>query len=141
MELILDRLRSKTTRNTTVKNYYQIWCQFNKFVIRLDQKPTTWEDRLALYGAYLVDKGTQSSTLKSYFSAIKKILEMNEYEFKMKTLLLNTERSQNTVLLASTQAVYKALHSTVQGHTQTDSQSAQFRVRAAVVVAVGSLRA
>ena len=34
------------------------------------------------------------------------------------------ERSQNTVLLASTQAVYKALHSTVQHtHTHTQTQS------------------
>ena len=33
-----------------------------------------------------------------------------------------TERSQNTVLLASTQAVYKAPHSTVR-HTQEESQS------------------
>ena len=49
------------------------------------------------------------------------------------------ERSQNTVLLASTQAVYKALHTTVRGltHTQTHTESR----RVAVAVAVGSLRA
>ena len=41
------------------------------------------------------------------------------------------ERSRNTVLLASTQAVYKAPHSTVQKDTQSDT----------VTVAVGSLRA
>ena len=35
------------------------------------------------------------------------------------TETLQDERSQNTVLLVSTQAVYKALHSTVRGETHT----------------------
>ena len=47
-----------------------------------------------------------------------------------------SEQSQNTVLLASTQAVYKAPHSTVQGHSQSLTHT-----RVAVAVAVGSLRA
>ena len=51
------------------------------------------------------------------------------------------ERSQNTVPLASTQAVYKAPHSTVQ-HAHSDAETHTHRVRqAAVAVAVGSLRA
>ena len=50
------------------------------------------------------------------------------------------ERSQNTVLLASTQAVYKALHSTVR-ESQTHTVSHGTDIRAAVAVAVGSLRA
>ena len=45
------------------------------------------------------------------------------------------ERSQNTVLLVSTQAVYKAPHSTVR-RAVTDSHS-----RTQTHVAVGSLRA
>ena len=45
------------------------------------------------------------------------------------------ERSQNTVLLASTQAVYKAPHSTVRGRSQLLTVT-----RVAVAVAVGSLR-
>ena len=35
---------------------------------------------------------------------------------------LDPERSQNTILLASTQAVYKAPHSTVRGDTHVDTQ-------------------
>ena len=50
-----------------------------------------------------------------------------------------SERSQNTVLLASTQAVYKAPHSTVRESSETVSHRTD--VRAAVAVAVGSLRA
>ena len=44
-----------------------------------------------------------------------------DYYQKAKALFIKyqNERSQNTVLLASTQAVYKAPHSTVRGHTHT----------------------
>ena len=55
MQEILDNLR--TTRESTARNYYGIWKNFNKFVVCLDAKPKTWERRVALYGAYLVDKG------------------------------------------------------------------------------------
>ena len=52
------------------------------------------------------------------------------------------ERSQNTVLLASTQAVYKAPHSTVRETvSQLGTVSHRTDARAAVAVAVGSLRA
>ena len=71
---ILEKLKCQTTRKSTSDNYYSIWRKFNQFLIKLDRKPQTWERRVALYGAYLVDIGTQSSTIKSYFSAIKKIL-------------------------------------------------------------------
>ena len=57
--------------------------------------------------------------------------------------ILKSERSQNTVLLASTQAVYKAPHSTVQGFghgTCTESRETSTRSDT-VTVAVGSLRA
>ena len=57
---------------------------------------------------------------------------------------LMCERSQNTVLLASTQAVYKTPHSTVQEtqtHTHVAFAQALTRSRPAVAVAVGSLRA
>ena len=56
------------------------------------------------------------------------------------------ERSQNTVLLASTQAVYKAPHSTVRHsdthtHRVSISRGTDVRAAVAVAVAVGSLRA
>ena len=58
--------------------------------MRLDYKPSSWEQRISLYAAYLVDKGTQLSTLKSYFSAIKKILWDDGFELNTDTVLLNT---------------------------------------------------
>ena len=91
MNAILQQLQLKTTRSSTAKNYYNIWKLFNKFIVRLDCKPKTWERRIALYGAYLVDNKVQSATLKSYFSAIKKILATCiGYELKEDNLLLNT---------------------------------------------------
>ena len=68
-----------------------MWRQLNKFVIRLDQKENlTWEDKTALFGAYLVDKGIQSSTLKSYFSAIKFVLKQDGYQWDDSKVLLSS---------------------------------------------------
>ena len=74
MTMILDKLRMQTSRESTKQNYLCIWRLFNKFVIQLDSKPNNWEDRMTLFGAYMINNGTQSSTLKSYMSAIKAVL-------------------------------------------------------------------
>ena len=55
-------------------NYFGVWRQFNKFLIRLDVRPPKWEDRAILFCGYLVESGYQSSTIKSYMSAIKAVL-------------------------------------------------------------------
>ena len=56
------------------KNYFSVWRTFNNFVISLDRKPTSWEDRLTLFVGYLVNDGKKASTIKSYVSAIKAVL-------------------------------------------------------------------
>ena len=59
-----------------------IWRQFNKFLIRLDFLPEFWEDRVAAFAAYLIDfVKVQSSTLRSYISAIKHMLRCEDYEW------------------------------------------------------------
>ena len=55
-------------------NYYGIWKNFNRFILRLDIKPTNWEDRLVMYVAYLIHMKRRSTTIKSYISAIKAVL-------------------------------------------------------------------
>ena len=74
MNLIIEKLECQRNRSSTNRNYYNIWRKFNDFVFKLDAKPKSWEERTSLYGAYLVDQGVQSSTLKSYVSAIKCVL-------------------------------------------------------------------
>ena len=68
-------------RDSTAKNYYNIWKNFNKFIIKLDKKPKSWETGASLYGAFLVDSGAQSSTIRSYISAIKKVLVNDNYDW------------------------------------------------------------
>ena len=79
MEEVLEKLKCAKNRDSTKANYLAIWRNFNNFLIKLDKKPNHWEDRIALFGAYLVNKGVQSATLKSYFSAIKGILVDDGY--------------------------------------------------------------
>ena len=90
MELIIDRLKMKQVRETTSKNYMGIWRHFNKFLIKLDNKPPEWEQRTALFCAYLIDKGNKSATLKSYISAIKMVLKEDGYSWDDNKILFNS---------------------------------------------------
>ena len=88
MELILEQLKSVKNRKSTRENYLSVWRKFNQFVIKLDKKPRHWEDRASLFGAPLVKSGVQSSTLRSYMSAIKRILIDDGYQWNNDRLLL-----------------------------------------------------
>ena len=54
-------------------------------------------------------------------------LHMNPPWSRWTRMMLGDERSQNTILLVSTQAVYKALHSTVRGHAHSHTRLAHTR--------------
>lgn len=90
MELILEKLKRCKYRDSTVANYHAIWRQFNRFVMRLDKKPKFWENRATLFGVALVQDGLQSSTLKSYMSAIKNVLLDDGYPWDNNRVLVNT---------------------------------------------------
>ena len=65
MELILEKLKCNKNREGTKANYLSSWCSFNDFVIRLDTKPKAWEDKTALFLAYMIEHGAKSSTIKA----------------------------------------------------------------------------
>ena len=88
MQLIVDKLKFEGMKSSTQRNYYCVWKGFNDFFIKLDIKPTTWEDRLTLYIGYLIENHKQSSTIKSYVSAIKAILMEDNYELNHDRFLL-----------------------------------------------------
>ena len=67
-------------RESTKRNYYRVWLIFNRFFIQLDIKPTEWDDCITLFTRYLIDQGKQSSTVKSYISAIKVVLLDNNIQ-------------------------------------------------------------
>ena len=74
MNLIIDKLRSLSNRDTTKNNYLGIWRHLNRFVMRLDNPPDSWEERTILFCAHLIEEGRQSATIQSYVSAIKYML-------------------------------------------------------------------
>ena len=78
---ILERLKYQTGRKSTNETYLRIWRQFNKFVIKLDWKPKSWEEKASIFAAYLIDKGAQSCSIRSYISAIKKVLTNDGYQW------------------------------------------------------------
>ena len=87
---VIERLKANRNRISTRNTYLQIWRNFNKFLIRLDEKPDKWEQRVALYCAFLIEKGNKSSTVKSYVSAIKRILTDDGYCWSDNLILLSS---------------------------------------------------
>ena len=88
---VLERFHNSKNKASTKNNYYGIWTNFNKFVIKLDSIPQKWEDKLKLYCVHLVhDRHVQSSTLKSYVTAIKQTLTSDGYQWNNKLFLLST---------------------------------------------------
>ena len=78
-------------RDSTKRNYYIIWKSLNKFLITLDTIPESWEERVALYSAYLVEyHNIKSTTLRSYISAIKHTLKCDNYKWKYDVVWLNS---------------------------------------------------
>ena len=87
---IVKRLLHQQHRNSTRKNYYTIWKVFSDFFIRLDDKPANWEDRLTLFVGFLIENKRQSSTVKSYISAIKSVLREDNIKLDEDTYLLSS---------------------------------------------------
>ena len=88
---ILEELRGQKHRSSTKKMYYGVWKHLNKFLLRLDHIPPVWEDRVALYCAYLIHEcGRKSTTVRSYLSAIKSVLIDDGYNWCKNKLLLSS---------------------------------------------------
>ena len=90
MDNILQQLKQMQHRDSMCSNYYGIWKNFNKFILRLDIKPTNWEDQLVMYVAYLIHMKRCSTTIKSYISAIKVLLFNGGIAINKDTALLAT---------------------------------------------------
>ena len=91
IENIVNRLKNGRNRGTTKRTYYNIWKNFNQFIIKLDRKSPTWEERIVLYVGYLVNQKRKSNTIKSYISAIRSVLRddgviLNEDKYLLTSL-------------------------------------------------------
>ena len=90
LEYAIEHLKNCRHRNSTKQNYRSIWKTFNNCILKLDKKPTTWESRITLYVGYLIETNKQSSTIKSYVSAICAILQIEGIELKEDKFLLTS---------------------------------------------------
>ena len=90
MEQVVQRLLGLQNRKSTVRTYLNIWRQFKNSVISLDVLPSSWEARTTLYIAHMIENGKQSSSIKSYVSAIKKLLVTDGYKWQDNEVLLTS---------------------------------------------------
>lgn len=72
--MAFDKLKGGDILPSTRRKYHQIHTKFNEFVGELTRKPDSWEDKIHLYFTFLAETGRRENTLKSYLSAIKKVL-------------------------------------------------------------------
>ena len=92
LQAVIDMLKCQGRRESTRAIYHGVWKTFNDFNVKLDKKPSTWEDRLMLFIGYLICKKLKSSTIKSYISAIHAELtyigiELNENKVLLTSLI------------------------------------------------------
>ena len=99
IRLIIEMLKSQRHRSTTRANYYAVWKVFNNFIIRLDCKPKSWEDRLTLFVGHLVQSQRKSTTVKSTIRAVLQEVnvELQEDRFLI-TALTKACRLRNDVI-------------------------------------------
>ena len=100
---IVDRLSLEKHCNSTEATYYRVWKLFNQFFLCLDSKPCEWEDRLVLFTGFLVENKLKSSTVKSYISAIKSVLQqlgekISENNYLLKSLTQACRLRNNTIV-------------------------------------------
>ena len=87
---IIECLKCYKNQESTKKNYLSIWRHFNRFLGQLDKLLEKWEQRTVLFAGYLIDQGLQSSTIRSYVSAIKCMLVDDNYKWEDDMVILNT---------------------------------------------------
>ena len=86
---IIERLKLNRIRDSTRRNFYSVWRQFNNFFLQLDHKPEEWEDRITLFVGYLIEKNKKAQTVKSYLSAMKAVLAEDKIKLDPDTFLLS----------------------------------------------------
>ena len=89
---IIERLKTERLRNSTRNTYHRIWKLFGKFYLRLDIKPSNWEDRIVLFVGFLINNKLQSAMIKTYISALRAVLaedniRVNEDHFLLSSLI------------------------------------------------------
>ena len=87
---IIEKLRNLRHRGSTQRNYYTVWKIFNRFYIKLDVKPSNWEERIQLFVGQMIEEKKQSSTNKSYLSAIRAVLKNKNIKLDEDLFLINS---------------------------------------------------
>lgn len=119
---IIEEIKFMKHRVSTRLKYHEIWTMFNKFLIRFDRMPMTWEDRIYVFIAHLVDNKKSVNTVKNYLSAIRQILKSDGVELhedkELLSSLLTTCKLKNKSLQIRMPIKFKLLKSLID-HTHS----------------------
>lgn len=99
-KMVLDELEVKAVEDSTMKVYMVAWHAINNFYCRLDNKPKPWQQRMALFIAFMIKKRFEKSTIKTYIAGIKYVLrnilhiDVDDNSFRF-TALIKAARYKN----------------------------------------------
>ena len=102
IENYVNMLKYQSQRCSTRRSYYNIWKSLNQFFLKLDHRPTQWEDRLVLFIGHLIEQNRRLSTINSYVSAIRAVLQeqyitLNENKYLLKSLIRACRSNNDSV--------------------------------------------
>ena len=90
-EQVIEELKNHKHKLSTKKNYRKIWENFNKFIVKLNYIPKSWEQKLMIYCSFLVENcRLQSSTVRSYATAIKQTLLIDGHKWDNNLFIMST---------------------------------------------------
>lgn len=119
---IIEEIKYMKHRISTRMKYHKIWTTFNKFLIKFDRMPLTWEDRIYVFIAHLVDNKKTINTVNTYLSAIRQILKSDGVELHedkdLLSSLLTTCKIKNKSLFIRMPIRFKLLKAII-NHTHS----------------------
>lgn len=78
---IVDRIKNHKYQESTRLAYHNQWVACNQFLLRFNNLPEDWGDRLVLYAAALAEDGKAPATIKTYISGIRQVLLLDKVQF------------------------------------------------------------
>ena len=90
MMAFVESLKTKYNRDSTMDNYVTVWQLFNRFLIKLGERLRDWEDRAALFCGFLIHQERKATMIRSYMSAIKAILKLDNYKWNDDRVVLGS---------------------------------------------------
>lgn len=78
---VVEKIKTCKVQESTRMAYHNQWVACNQFLLRFNNLPQDWGDRLVLYATALAEDGKTPATIKTYISGIRQVLLLDKVQF------------------------------------------------------------